>query len=105
MASLMNMKESKGFCDEVYTQLAEMKEKIIRLKERSAAKSPGKDIEGGMFGRHLTELADQIDWKLQILSHSCSVDWKGSEDYEETAQVETVYKPGDVEFSPGYVGG
>ena len=105
MASVMNVKESKGFCDEVYTQLTDMKEKIIELKNRSVAKSPGKGIEGGMFGRHLGELADQIDWKLQILSHSCPVDWKGSADYAETAQVNTTEKSGDDEFSPGYVGG
>ncbi len=105
MASVMNVKESKGFCDEVYTLLADMKEKIIELKSRSVAESPGKDIEGGMFGRHLGELADQIDWKLQILSHSCPVDWKGSADYAETAQVNTTEKSGDDEFSPGYVGG
>ena len=105
MGSVMNVKESIGFCDEVYSRLAEMKETIIELKDRSAAESPGNDIEGGMFGRHLSELADQIDWKLQILSHSCSVDWKGSADYAETAQVNTTEKSGDIEFSPGYVGG
>jgi hypothetical protein len=105
MATVMNVKESKGFCDEVYTQLADMKERIIELKDRSVAKSPGNDVEGGMFVRHLTELAEQIDWKLQILSHSCPVDWKGSADYEETAQVNTTEKSGDINFSPGYVGG
>ncbi len=105
MASVMNMKESKGFCDEVYTQLADMKERITKLMDRSAAKSLGTDIDGGMFRRHLCELADQIDWKLQILSHSCPVDWKGSVDYEETAQVSTREKSEDLEFSPGYIGG
>jgi hypothetical protein len=105
MASLMNVKESKGFCDEVYTRLADMKKEILELRDQSVARSPGKDIEGGMFVRHLSELADQIDWKLQILSHSCPVDWKGSADYTETAQVNAVEKPGDIEFSPGYVGG
>ncbi len=103
MASVMNVKESKGFCDEVYAQLTDMKEKIIGLQKRSAAESHGKDIEGGLFSRHLCELADQIDWKLQILSHSCPVDWKGAADYEETAQVNTTEKSED--FSPGYVGG
>ncbi len=105
MATVMNMKESNGFCDEVYAELAGMKEKIIKLRDRSAAKSPGTDIDGGLFRRHLGELADQIDWKLQILSHSCSVDWKGSMDYEETAQVNTMEKSEDVDFSPGYIGG
>jgi hypothetical protein len=101
----MNVKESKGFCDEVYTELTGMKEKILELKNRSAAKSPGEDIEGGMFVRHLNELAGQIDWKLQILSHSCPVDWKGSADYPEEAQVDTKEKSEDSEFAPGYVGG
>ncbi len=105
MASVMNVKESKGFCDEVYTQLQDMKEKIIKLRDRSVAKSPATDIDGGMFRRHLGELADQIDWKLQILSHSCPVDWKGSMDYEETVQVSTREKSEDIEFSPGYIGG
>ena len=105
MASLMNVKESKGFCDEVYTKLADIKKQLIDLKSRSVAKSPGIDIDGGMFGRHLGELADQIDWKLQILAHSCPVGWKGSADYEEIAEVNTMEKSGDAEFSPGYVGG
>jgi hypothetical protein len=105
MASVMNIKESKGFCDEVYTQLTDMKNKILELQERSVAVSPGKDVEGGMFGRHLCELAEQIDWKLQILSHSCSVDWKGAADYEETAQVAMTEKSKELEFSPGYIGG
>ncbi len=104
MATVMNVKESKGFCDEVYAELTEMKKKLIGLQKKSMAKSPGEDLEGGMFGRQLGELAEQIDWKLQILSHSCSVDWKGAGEYDETAQVDgTIVR--DVDFSPGYVGG
>ena len=105
MASVMNVKESKVFCDEVYRELTDMKENIIKLRDRSVAKSPGKDIEGGMFLRHLNDLADQIDWKLQILAHSCPVDWKGSADYTETAQVNMTEQSREVDFSPGYVGG
>jgi hypothetical protein len=105
MASVMNVKESKVFCDEVFRELTDMKENIIKLRDRSVAKSPGKDIEGGMFVRHLNDLADQIDWKLQILSHSCPVDWKGSADYTETAQVNMTEQSREVDFSPGYVGG
>ncbi len=105
MASVLNVKESKGFCDEVYKELTDMKERIIKLQNQAAAEGPGKDIEGGLFSRHLSELADQIDWKLQILAHSCSVDWKGSTDFEETAQVDVAVKSKDIEFSPGYVGG
>ncbi len=105
MASVMNVMESKGYCDEVYAELTEMKKKLIALKNRSVAKSPGVDIEGGMFGRQLGELADQIDWRLQILAHSCTVDWKGAGEFEETAQVDARVVSVDTEFSPGYVGG
>ena len=104
MASVMNRKESKGFCDDVYTQLIDMKEKVLKLKDRSVAGIPVSDIDGGKFSRHLTELADAIDWKLQILSHVCPYDWKGSMEYtENTASVGPVEKIED--FSPGYVGG
>ncbi len=105
MASVLNVKESKGFCDEVYKELMDMKEKINKLQKMSAAVGPGKDIEGGLFSRHLCELADQIDWKLQILAHSCTVDWKGATDFEETAQVDMAVKSKDIDFSPGYIGG
>jgi hypothetical protein len=105
MASVLNVKETKGFCDEVYTRLAEMKKQIIALRGRSVAKSPGVDLDGGLFARHLDELAEQIEWKLQILAHSCPVDWKGATGFEEIAGVNTVEKSGDVNFSPGYVGG
>lgn len=102
----MNIKESKGFCDEVYAQLTDMKEKIINLKDRSSAGSPVTDIDGGKFVRHLTELADLIDWKLQILSHSCSYNWMGASDYEGDAQVNEMGRaPDSDKFSGGYVGG
>jgi hypothetical protein len=105
MASILNVKESKGFCDEVYAQLTSMRDKVLELRTRSSAGKPETDIDGGKFTRQLTELADMIEWKLQILSHSCSVDWKGSAEYEEIAEVDARGKSGDLEFSPGYVGG
>jgi len=106
MASVMNMKESKGFCDEVYNKLADMKKTIIELKNRSSVGGPITDIDGGKFVRHLTELADAIDWKLQILSHSCSYDWRGASDYEAVAQVNEMGRaPESDTFSGGYIGG
>jgi hypothetical protein len=106
MASVMNMKESKSFCDEVYTQLTDMKEKVIELKERSSAGKPESDVDGGKFGRQLAELADVIDWKIQILSHSCSYDWRGASDFEAEAQVNEMGRASDSDtFSGGYVGG
>ncbi|HEX9019981.1 MAG TPA: hypothetical protein VF903_01830 [Nitrospirota bacterium] len=106
MASVMNIKESKEFCDAVFTQLTDMKEKVIRLKDRSGAGSLASDIDGGKFGRQLAELADVIDWKLQILSHSCPYEWRGTSGYEAGAQVDEMGRAPDSDtFSGGYVGG
>jgi hypothetical protein len=106
MASVMNMKESKEFCDDVYTQLTDMKKKIIKLRDRSTAGKTVSDSDGGKFGRQLTELAEDIDWKIQILSHSCAYGWQGSSDYEGDAQVDEMGRSGDSDrFSGGYVGG
>lgn len=103
MGSVMNTKESEVFCDDVFTQLSDIKKKIVALEKRSSAGGVLNDIDGGKFVRQLSELAEQIDWRLQILAHSCSHTWTGSKDYE-GAQVETG-KVEDVDFSPGYVGG
>ncbi len=106
MASVLNMKESKGFCDEVYTQLTDMREKVLKLKDRSVAGIPASDMDGGKFSRHLAELAEAIEWKLQILSHSCSYDWRGAIDYEAAVQVNEMGRASDSDtFSGGYVGG
>ncbi len=106
MASVMNVKESKEFCNEVYTQLEGIREKIIKLRNRSSVGGPTSDIDGGKFARQLTELADILDWKLQILSHSCSYGWKGASDYEGDAQVDEMDRASDSDnFSGGYIGG
>lgn len=103
MASVMNMKESGVFCDEVFTELSDIKKKIVAMGKRSSAGGVLNDIDGGKFARQLSELVEQIDWRLQILAHSCSHDWAGSADYE-GAEVDAETAK-DVEFSPGYLGG
>jgi len=59
----------------------------------------------GLFDRHLSELVDQVDWKLQILSHTCPYDWKGSDEFgENTVSVGPAEKTA-IDFSGGYIGG
>lgn len=98
--------EVRAFCNDVYTELAGMRMKLLMMSGDLA------DIYGeesrplNTFKRHLNELADQIEWKLQILSHACPYDWKGSAENIET--VVSVKQPDTAEgpeFSGGYVGG
>lgn len=104
MGSVMDVKGSKGFCDEVFTELSGMKKKIMELRDHSYNQAAKNEVIG-IFERHLCELADEIDWKLQILSHSCPFDWKGSAEFENAVQVNAAEKLTDTEFSPGYLGG
>jgi hypothetical protein len=101
----MDVKGSKGFCDDVYGELIGMKEKMVQLRERSGKEGSDEPIVG-LFERHLAELIDAIDWKLQILAHSCPYDWKGSANFEGNVQVDNRDKAPDSDrFSGGYLGG
>lgn len=96
----------KGFCDTVYTELSGMKERILAMRD-DLARTYGAESElFGTYERHLCELADQIDWKLQILSHACPFDWKGSATgVESIVSVRQPENVGETDFSGGYIGG
>lgn len=95
----------QAFCDEVYTELAGMRMKILAMNDELSLNYGDETPPYTTFKRHLTELADQIEWKLQILSHACPYDWKGSkEKVESIVSVQPEVAPGP-DFSGGYVGG
>jgi hypothetical protein len=103
MATVKNIK--KDYCDDVYTELSGMRDRIMRMREDLARTNAGEAHFFELFDRHLGELADQLEWKLQILSHACPYDWKGSAGYEENrVSVGQVEKP-ITDFSGGYLGG
>lgn len=97
---------TKAFCDEVYGQLGGMNLKLRALTDELAM-TYGEETEPfKTFKRHLLELADQVEWRLEILSHTCPYDWTGSRENVET--VVSVKQPeitAGPEFSGGYIGG
>jgi hypothetical protein len=96
----------KAFCDDVYTELAGMRMKILTMMDELALTYGNENETLVRYQRHLSELAEQIEWKLQILSHACPYDWKGSiEKVETTVSVQQPDVKKGPEFSPGYVGG
>lgn len=108
MAMVKDAKKAKGICDNVFTELSGMQKKIMALRDDVTRTYGIENDLIGMFERHLHELADQIEWKLQILSHACSYDWKGSSADEYTENVVSVgpaEKPAGPDFSGGYLGG
>ncbi|MGE5172450.1 MAG: hypothetical protein ACM3MD_01340 [Betaproteobacteria bacterium] len=103
MATVKDMK--KGFCDDVYIELESMKERIMALQDQLARDYQAEDELFGLYDRHLHELVDQIEWKLQILSHACPYDWKGSAEYEENSVSVGTAETFPTDFSGGYIGG
>lgn len=96
----------QSYCDEVYTELAGMRLKILTMTDDLSAVYGEETTPFSTFKRHLEELADQIEWKLQILSHACPYEWKGSK--EKVESIVSVEQPDIVqgpEFAGGYVGG
>lgn len=99
----IDVKRTKSFCDEVYQGLAEMRKKATELRGRVRDMGSNNDVIG-MYERHLGDLIDAIEWKIQILAHSCPLDWEGSSEFESDVQVDATAQR-DKNFSPGYTGG
>ncbi len=105
MATVKNMK--KGFCDDVYTELSVIKDRIMVMRDKLARTYSGEDDMFKLYDRHIGELVDQIEWKLQILSHACPYDWKGSSEaeYEENTASVGPADTKEPDFAGGYLGG
>jgi len=94
------------YCDDVYQELTFIKNQIAALKD-TARQALGTGSE--MFkiqDRHLTELVEYVDWKLQLLTKACPFEWKATdEDIDYDVSVQDA-RPGiGPDFSGGYVGG
>jgi hypothetical protein len=105
MAAVKDIK--KGVCDNVFSGLSDVKKRIEALRDDLTRTYKTEDKLSELYERHLCELIDQIDWKLQIMSHACSYDWKGSAEVEYEENTVSV-GPTDIstqEFAGGYLGG
>lgn len=103
MATVKNIK--KSICDETYSELENVKDRIFALRSHLVRDFAGEEKVLGVYDRHLSELIEQIDWKLQIMSHSCAYDWKGSNEYGENFVSVGPAEKTEEDFSPGYLGG
>jgi len=105
MASAKNI-NINSFCDTVTRELSEMKEGIHIIREE-AKRAYGEDsMRFRSYDTHLCELADMIEWKLQLLLKACPFEWKGvGNDVERDVQVETLTTLPNIDFSGGYIGG
>ena len=108
MATAKEIKE-KAYFEEVYKVLEGIKMRLYGLREE-LARTYGKDSKVLLgHDRHLLEMAEYIDWKIQVLEKGTSFDWKTARGNK--AEVESdvsVLAPENrtgPDFSGGYVGG
>lgn len=104
MATATDVKGTKGYCDKVYTELISMRNRLAEMKNMTIKEGAENEVIG-IFEKHLDEIVDEFDWKIQVLAHICPYDWKGSADYEANVQVEQREELRSSTFSPGYTGG
>ncbi len=97
----------KGYCDSLFAELSDMKTKLECFVDdiKYVEGFDSKVIE--THNKHLKELIETIDWKLEILTKACPYEWKGlGEDHESTVSVKV--EEGTPEKDPvsgGYIGG
>ena len=109
MATANEIKEIAYF-EDVYRELEGIKMRLYVLREE-LARTYGIDSPTLLaHDRHLVEMAEYIDWKLQILEKGTSFDWKTAKGGRLNIQsdVSVGVVPEDntrPEISGGYLGG
>ena len=76
MGTVKDIKKN-AYCDEVLGELAYMIQSVQDLRNMLGDSYDRHSEVFKVHDRHLAELADHIDWKLQILTTACPFDWKG----------------------------
>ncbi len=105
MATVKDIKKVNDYCDAVNNELASMKQRLHELGE-DVKRTYGADNELALtHGKHLCELADMIEWKLQILMKACPFEWKGADRDIESVSVGPAEATTGPDFSGGYIGG
>lgn len=105
MGTVKDIKKN-AYCDEVLGELAYMIQGVHELREMLGT-TYGKDTElFRVHDRHLVELADYMDWKLQILTTACPFDWQGlGPDVQSEVSVREPEMAAGRDISGGYLGG
>ena len=96
----------KEYLKEVFTELEAVKGRILALRKDLALVTAGKGTIYPAHDRHLLELAEYIDWKLQVLEKGTGFDWKAAGmSVESDVSVSAPERSAGPDFSGGYLGG
>jgi hypothetical protein len=105
MATAFELKE-KAYFEDLYKELENMKLRLYVLREE-LARTYGTDNPMLLaHDRHLIEMAEYIDWKLQVLEKGTAFDWKTAKGIRQDIQSDvSVQQSEGPEISGGYLGG
>lgn len=96
----------RNYCNSLYTELYHMKIKLGRFAaiiEQGKGKSKDELIP---YVRHLHEIVNFIEWKMEIFNKVCPVEWsKFGEDIETEVSVPPIEEVDSNQLSGGFVGG
>jgi hypothetical protein len=96
----------RGYCDTVYLELSDIRSRILELTDKIEKTYGVEDEVFKAHSRHLHELADFVEWKLQLITKVCPHDWKGfGEEVESMVSVPVQERLKETEVSGGYIGG
>ena len=96
----------KEYLTEVFNELEAVKGRVLALRKELAEVTVGKGTIFAAHDRHLMELAEYIDWKLQVLEKGTGFDWKEAGTIVESeVSVRAPEKASGPDFSGGYLGG
>ncbi len=104
MATANEVKE-KAYFEDVYEALESIKMKIYLLREE-LSRTYGKDsLVLLAHDRHLVELVEYVDWKLQVLEKGTSFDWKTAKGSRKEIQSDISVQSFDNIMVPDISGG
>ncbi len=107
MASGRSINNIRSYCDVIFDELSDMKSRVLGLvRDIELMQGHEKDMVASHV-RHLKDIANTIDWKLEILTKVCPTDWMKYAAGAESVSVRALEKSElDKDFtSPGDFGG
>jgi hypothetical protein len=91
-------------CETIYSELEGMKDRLIRLIDGIEKLSPDLKETLRPVIRHLDEIVNTIEWKMDIFTKVCPFDFSGYHKEAQGGSSVPVFETTE-ELSPGYVGG
>ena len=105
---MASAKETKfgSYCDSVYRELSGMKTRLLDFaREIEQMKGPERETLNPHI-QHFRDIANTIDWKLEILTKVCPLEWSGyAGEVEKTASVQVREEFEEEPVAGGYLGG